>query len=73
MCMEQFFFEKVRVGQFQLLGHFENIPGRQDDVCPVNAALAALGTVERKSVVKAESERLDVLAHFFVSHQNYPP
>ena len=66
------FSEKVRAGQFQLLGHFENIPGRQDDVRPMDAAFAALGTVERKSIVKADSKRLDVLAHFF-SHQNYPP
>ena len=32
------FPEKVSVGELQLLGHFENIPGRQDDVRPVDAA-----------------------------------
>lgn len=67
------FAKKVSVGEIQLLGHFENIPGRQDDVRPVNAAFAALGAVERKGVVKADGERFDILEHFFVSHENYPP
>ena len=40
------FPEKVSVGELQLLGHFENIPGRQDDVRPVDAAFAALGAVK---------------------------
>ena len=62
------FSEKVSVGELQLLGHFENIPGRQDDVRPMDAAFAALGTVERKGVVKADGKRFDVLEHFFVSH-----
>lgn len=60
------FAKKVSVGEIQLLGHFENIPGRQDDVRPVDAAFAALGAVERKGVVKADGERFDTRAGIMV-------